>query len=88
MLLRDRGNLDGAEPLLREALAGTRRILGDTDLGTLISVCNLGKLLQDRSDLGSAELLFREALAASRRTLGDNERNHAKHHLHSRPSAA
>ena len=64
LLLRARGKLDEAEPLLREALAARREALGDTHPSTLVSINNLGDLLQARGALDEAEPLMREALAA------------------------
>ena len=50
-LLKDRGDLERAEPLYREALEGRREKLGPKHPDTLRSVKNLGLLLQARGDL-------------------------------------
>jgi hypothetical protein len=64
-MLQDRGDLDGAEPLYREALAAQRRVLGAAHPNTLITISNLGLLLQARGNRADAEPLLREALAAA-----------------------
>merc|ERR1719424_1980044 len=71
LLLKDQGDLDGAEALLREALEARRETLGDRHPNTLISINNLGLLLKKQGDLDGAEPLLREALEAQRETLGD-----------------
>ena len=45
-VLQDQGDLDGAAPLLREALEAMRETLGDRHPHTLTSINNLGWLLQ------------------------------------------
>ena len=70
-LLHDQGDLQGAAPLFREALAARRSTLGDTHPDTLTSINNLGSLMHDLGNLEGATPLFREALAARRATLGD-----------------
>ena len=62
LLLKDQGDLDGAEPLLREALAASRETLGDRHPDTLGLVYGLGMLLQTQGRLGDAIPLFREDL--------------------------
>ena len=74
MLLKAIGDLDGAEPLLREALEASREKLGDRNPHTLCAIGNLAFLLQAKGDLDGAELLYREALEASREKLGDRHR--------------
>jgi Flp pilus assembly protein TadD len=63
-LLKARGDLEGAEPLLREALASCREELGDEHPDTLSSLYNLGILLEERGDLEGAAKLLREELHA------------------------
>ena len=46
MLLQAMGDLDGAMPLLREALQVKRETLGDRHASTLNSIVSLGTLLQ------------------------------------------
>ena len=71
MLLQAQGDLAGAAPLYREALAGRRVTLGDEHPDTLVSINNLGMLLYAQGDLAGATPLYREALAGSRAMLGD-----------------
>ena len=49
--LHDQGKFDEAEPLLREALAMSRKILGHRHQNTLSFIGNLGMLLHDKGDL-------------------------------------
>ena len=69
--LHDQGKFDEAEPLLREALEMSRKILGNRHQITLASINNLGMVLKDKGDLATAELLYREALEVQRETLGN-----------------
>ena len=64
MLLKDGGKLDEAEPLLREAVDGYRKKLGDQHSDTLNAIRDLALLLKDRGKLDEAESLFREAQRA------------------------
>merc|ERR1719424_468310 len=73
-LLKNQGDLDGAEALYREALAASRETLGDRHPSTLTSINNLGLLLKKKADLDGAEALYHEALEAKRETLGDRTR--------------
>ena len=73
-LLQARGDLEGAEPLLREALEARREVLGPKHPNTLTSVNNLGRLLQDRGDLERAEPLLREVVQGFREVLGESKR--------------
>ena len=72
MLCFEEGDLDTAEPLLREALEGNRRVLGDDHLYTLNTIGEMGQLLEVRGRLAEAESHYREALERSSRVLGDN----------------
>ena len=56
-----KGDLDAAEPLLREALEAQRETLGARHPDTLASINSLGRLLYDKGDLAAAEPLLREA---------------------------
>jgi CHAT domain-containing protein len=67
MLLQARGDLAGAEPLYRDALAMRRRLHPNDHPGLAVSLNNLGGLLQARGDLAGAEPLYRDALAMRRR---------------------
>ena len=74
-LLQDQGNLDGAAPLILDALQGYRETLGDRHADTLSSIANLGSLLCAKGDLNGAAPLLREALQVSRETLGDRHKD-------------
>jgi CHAT domain-containing protein/tetratricopeptide (TPR) repeat protein len=65
-LLRAQGDLAGAEPLFREALAIRRKLYPQGDAPLANSLNNLASLLRDRGDLAGAEPLYREALAMFR----------------------
>jgi len=78
MLLHDRGDLDGAEALYREALEAQRETLGDRHPNTLTSINNLGRLLAAKGDLDGAEALYREALEGQQETLGGRQRCFAR----------
>ena len=67
--------LEEAAPLLREALAGQRKKLGDTYPDTLMSINNLGVLLQAQCKLEEAAPFYREALAGVRQKSGDAHSN-------------
>lgn len=64
------GDNDGALPLFKEVLAVSRRVDGDEDMNTLVSMNNLASLHQKMGDSELARPLFEEALEAQRRTLG------------------
>jgi len=70
-LTRVRGDLDGAEPMIRDVLALRRRILGDDHEDTIASLRHLSALLLDRGQHEAAEPVVREALAGSRQVLGE-----------------
>ncbi len=72
---RDLGELEKAEAQQSEAVAKNRRVLGDDDGTTLISIHDLAVTLQDLGRYEQAEGLFNEALAGMRRVLGDDDRN-------------
>ncbi len=68
----DAGNLNGAIPVMRTALAMERELRGDTphpDLADTIS--DLGLILEQHGDYDEAEGLDRQALDMMRRLLGD-----------------
>ncbi|HSL16404.1 MAG TPA: serine/threonine-protein kinase [Methylomirabilota bacterium] len=69
---RDLGELEAAEAQLRSAVATNRRVLGDDDPATLISINDLGLTLQDRGAWEEAEALTVEGLEGCRRVLGDD----------------
>ena len=60
-LRRLKGDLDAAEPLLREVLETQRQTLGARHPDTLASMNSLGMLLYDKGELAAAEPLLREA---------------------------
>ncbi|MEN9575767.1 MAG: hypothetical protein RL514_3622 [Verrucomicrobiota bacterium] len=64
------GNYSAAEPLCRQALEASERVLVPEHPSTLISVNNLAYLLNSKGDLAAAEPLFRRVLAAHERVLG------------------
>ena len=72
MLLKAKGDLAAAEPLLREVLEVRREILGNRHSDTLRSINNLGVLLYAKGDLAAAEPLYREALEVQREALGNS----------------
>ena len=63
------GRLGEAEPLYREALAGTRATLGPKHPDTLGSMNNLAWLQKEQGKLKEAEPLMRETLEILRATL-------------------
>ncbi|MFO0837431.1 MAG: serine/threonine-protein kinase [Phycisphaerae bacterium] len=64
------GRNDDALPLLEQALATRRRVLGDEHADTIESLASLGHLQRERGDARAGELLCREALEKSGRVLG------------------
>jgi hypothetical protein len=68
--LQDAGDHAGALPLLEEVLAVSRRVDGDDDINTCVSMGNLAALLLDMDRPRAALPLLEEALATQRRTLG------------------
>lgn len=65
------GDHEGALPLFQEVLAVSRRVDGDDDVNTLVSMNNLASLHQKMGNSDLAWPLFEEALEAQRRTLGE-----------------
>jgi tetratricopeptide (TPR) repeat protein len=61
-----------AEPYMREALKGLRRVLGDDHPHTIGRIHNLGSLLRDQGRLSEAEELFAETVRRARRALPGN----------------
>jgi tetratricopeptide (TPR) repeat protein len=70
--LWSRGQYRQTLPLDVEALAGYRRLLGDSHPDTLKAMSNLAVTRRDLGDLDSARDLLDQTLAASRRLLGDD----------------
>lgn len=66
-VLRARGDIDGAEPYIRDALAMKRRLFPGDNAEVAISISGLGILLVSRGELPEAETLLRESLEMNRR---------------------
>jgi len=71
LLLRNKGEYDESERLLRESLAMKRRLLGDNHPEIARSLDNVAQVLQAKGDLEGADSAFRQALAMQRRLLGN-----------------
>ncbi|MEM0962906.1 MAG: serine/threonine-protein kinase [Bacteroidota bacterium] len=69
-LLRETGDLDGAEDVAREALALDQEVFGDQHPRTATSLRNLGSILRDRDRYDEAASLYDEALRIRRASLG------------------
>jgi tetratricopeptide (TPR) repeat protein len=67
------GDHAGALPLFEEVLAVSRRVDGNNDVNTLISMSNLASLHQKMGNHHLALPLFEEALAAQQRKPNGNE---------------
>ncbi|HTV94398.1 MAG TPA: toll/interleukin-1 receptor domain-containing protein [Steroidobacteraceae bacterium] len=68
----DGGDLNGAIPLMRRAVAMQRALYHDQPHPDLAEVLNdMGLLLDERGDLDESEKFYRESLAMYRRLLGD-----------------
>ena len=65
-LLDSQGKLSEAETYYREALEGSRRVLGDDHPLTLTSINNMGGLLHSQGKLSEAEPYYRESLEGRR----------------------
>jgi nephrocystin-3 len=70
VLLKAKGDHEGAEALLRRALEGYEKALGAEHPITLSSVNNLGVLLESKGDYEGAEALYRRALEGREKVLG------------------
>ncbi len=68
--LESKGDLAGAEPLFRQAVAIAETKLGPDHPDTAGSLNNLAGLLESRGDLAGAEPLYRRALAIAEKALG------------------
>jgi tetratricopeptide (TPR) repeat protein len=75
--LESKGDLGGAEPLFRSALAIAEKALGPDNPDTAGSLNNLAGLLESKGDYAGAEPLYRRALAIAEKTLGPNHPNTA-----------
>jgi tetratricopeptide (TPR) repeat protein len=77
VLSRERGDAVHATPLLEEALAMRRTLLGREHQDVAVTLVELGRAYEDRGESASAEPLFREALEIRRKVLGENHRETA-----------
>jgi hypothetical protein len=75
VLLANKGDYDGAEPLLRCALGAQERVLGREHPDTLRSVNSLALLLDNKGDCDGAEPLYRRAAESARKILGPDHPN-------------
>jgi tetratricopeptide (TPR) repeat protein len=66
------GDDSGALPLFEEVLKVSRKVDGNEDANTLVSIANLAALHQKMGNLHLALPLFEEALEAQKRTIGHN----------------
>ena len=69
------GRLDEAEPYLRQAYEGRRKLSGDEHPETLITMNAIARLLKKRGNLTEAEPMLCDSLAKFRRVLGDGHPN-------------
>jgi len=69
--LKAKGDWDGAERALREALTMRRKLLGEPHALVAISLDKLGQQRFYRHDLGEAETLLRQALAMRMQLFGE-----------------
>lgn len=69
------GEPDKAQPLLEEALALRRHVLGPLNAEVAESLNDLGVLRREKGDMASAEPLLVEALAIRRKVLGPEHRD-------------
>jgi tetratricopeptide (TPR) repeat protein len=72
LALESKGDLAGAEPLLRSALLIAGNALGPDHADTAGTLNNLASLLESKGDYAGAEPLYRRALAIAEKTLGPN----------------
>jgi tetratricopeptide (TPR) repeat protein len=71
--LESKGDLAGAEPLFRRALAIAEKDLGPDSPDTAGSLNNLAGLLESKGDLAEAEVLYRRVLTICEKTLGPDD---------------
>jgi tetratricopeptide (TPR) repeat protein len=71
LMLRDHGDYDESEKLLKESLAMEERLVGDRHAQTALYLNNLAQVLQLKGNLEGAESTFRRALSIQRALLGD-----------------
>jgi tetratricopeptide (TPR) repeat protein len=71
LLLRNKGDYEQSERLLREGLAMERRLLGDKHPDIAAGLDNIGWVLLFKGDLQGASSSYRQALAMQRELLGN-----------------
>ena len=71
LLLQEKSDVAGAEPLLREGLAANRKLLGEGHPDVARALGNLAIAAEARGAYAEAEALQRQALSISRAALGD-----------------
>ena len=71
LMLRDHGDYDESEKLLKESLAMERRLVGDRHAQTALYLNNLGLVQHRKGELAEAESTLRQALALQRELLGE-----------------
>ena len=74
-LYQDRALNDRAEQLQREALAIRRRVAGEDDWVTAVSLDDLGSVLRLNGDIDDAEALLRQCLEVNRKSRGERHAN-------------
>ena len=75
---RDMGDYARAEPLLREALAISKKALGADHPDYATSLNNLASLYRAMGDYARAEPMYREALAIRKKALGADHPDYAR----------
>jgi tetratricopeptide (TPR) repeat protein len=82
VVLRDGGNYEQADKVLREALALRRQALPGDDPDTIQSIFDLGWLLKEAKHFTEAETLLREAYEGNVRVFGpDHPRTIGSQHI-------
>ena len=82
-VLQAQGKLSEAEPVLREALERSRRVLGEEHVTTLASVYSLGSLFVAQGNHAEAARLLVPTVASARKALtGANPRGLASFLMH------
>ena len=71
MLLQDKGDLDNAEPLLKEGADGLTALKGEGDAGALASRTAYAALLHAKGDYAAAAERLKEVCATTREALGE-----------------
>ena len=74
MVLQKQGDLDAAEPLLREALEMRRRTLDEGHPDLASSLANLALVMAEKGNAEAADSLYLEALAVFDKTDSQDHR--------------